>query len=611
MEQRTLAGGTTEPDSSGYIMGEHSMKSWDGTEIFYRSWQRGLAKGQAVILFHGGHEHSGRFQDLIERLDLRQVSFFAWDARGHGRSAGKRGYARHFHDFIRDADGFIQHVSHRYKIPIENMAFLGHSVGSVIIATWLHDYARQIRGAILSSPAFQVKLYVPFALPLLRVWQRLQPDSFVSSYVKPGFLTHDKEEADSRRSDPLISPRISVRVLTSLFDTANRVINGAHSITAPVLCFSAGSDWVVQRKAQEIFFNRLGSQAKAFEVYPGFFHEVLHEKNRHLPILQAKQFIETVFSIAHENPPITPVFAWNEELYANLSRPLSWFNPEKYKYGIVKVALRSLGCLSEGIRKAWAAGFDAGQTLDYVYENKARGWSFVGRAIDRLYLNTPGWRLIRQRNTHLQTLLHTAINKIRQDGRSTHIVDLACGQGNYILKVLENIRDPQVTAVCRDIEAAELNKGNLTAQLRGIRNISFEKGDAFNAAMITALKPSPDIVIASGLYELYDDNQALQQSLSAIYQVLNEGGYFIYTNQPYHPQLELIARTLVNRNQQPWVMRLRSQMEINLLVRQAGFKINQLLMDDQGVFTVTIAEKKSDRQWLPPRLFHAQAVNSV
>ena len=147
MEQRTLAGGTTEPDSSGYIMGEHSMKSWDGTEIFYRSWQRGLAKGQAVILFHGGHEHSGRFQDLIERLDLRQVSFFAWDARGHGRSAGKRGYARHFHDFIRDADGFIQHVSTRYKIPIENMAFLGHSVGSVIISAWLHDYARQIRGA--------------------------------------------------------------------------------------------------------------------------------------------------------------------------------------------------------------------------------------------------------------------------------------------------------------------------------------------------------------------------------------------------------------------------------------------------------------------------------
>jgi alpha-beta hydrolase superfamily lysophospholipase len=33
------------------------------------------------------------------------------------------------------------------------------------VATWAHDYAPGIRCMVLASPAFKVKLYVPFARP--------------------------------------------------------------------------------------------------------------------------------------------------------------------------------------------------------------------------------------------------------------------------------------------------------------------------------------------------------------------------------------------------------------------------------------------------------------
>jgi len=67
---------------------EHSFRSWDGTELFYRAWLPEQSITRAVILFHRGHEHSGRWQDVVDKLDLPDFAVFAWDARGHGGMHG-------------------------------------------------------------------------------------------------------------------------------------------------------------------------------------------------------------------------------------------------------------------------------------------------------------------------------------------------------------------------------------------------------------------------------------------------------------------------------------------------------------------------------------------
>ena len=78
-----------------------------------------------------------------------------------------------------------------HEIPVENMVVMAHSVGAVTVAAWVHDYAPPIRGLILGAPAFRVKLYVPFAVPLLRLKQKLFGPGYVKSYVKAKMLTHD------------------------------------------------------------------------------------------------------------------------------------------------------------------------------------------------------------------------------------------------------------------------------------------------------------------------------------------------------------------------------------------------------------------------------------
>jgi hypothetical protein len=72
---------------------------------------------------------------------------------------------------------------------------------------------------------------------------------------------------------------------------------------------------------------------------------------------------------------------------------------------------------------------------------------------------------------------------------------------------------------------------------------------------------------------------------------MEPGGYLVYTGQPWHPQLEMIARVLPShRDHQPWVMRRRTQAELDELVEAAGFEKLDQLTDEWGIFTVSLAQ---------------------
>lgn len=573
------------------IYSEHEMKTWDGSTLFYRAWHPGHVHNKAIVLFHGGHEHSGRFQDLVDKLALNEASVFAWDARGHGRSPGARGFADHFTDLVRDADCFVRHISNTYQIPLENMIALGHSVGSVIISTWLLDYSPSVCAAVLGSPAFKVKLYAPLALPALKLWQKLKPNAVVNSYVKPSMLTHDQEEAEARRNDPLISPEISVSVLTSLFDVSKRVIDNANAITTPILLLSAGNDWVVKHSAQQAFFDNLGSSKKHMRVFDGFYHEIFHELKRDEPIKVAKQFIDEQFQ---QEPACiqNKIVEKDQASQRSLTQPLPWHSPKKAYYDVTGLFLKSIGRLSKGIRLGWESGFDSGRTLDYVYRNQALGFTPLGRLIDRHYLNAGGWRGIRKRGENLQQVLNQTIRRLLMSGEKVHLMDIAAGPGRYVLNTLVAFNFGDVSATCRDWDDKGLQEGRQLANELGIENICYEKADAFSLDSYSQLQTAPNIVVASGLYELFSDNEMVQRSLHGIYNAMPAKGYLIYTNQPHHPQLELIARTLINRDQQPWVMRLRSQNEMHQLARRAGFTPVSTLIDAQGIFSVNLAVKR-------------------
>lgn len=561
----------------------------DGAELFYRAWLPAAPAKRAVVLFHRGHEHSGRWQDLVDGIGLEDFAFFAWDARGHGRSPGERGHAESVGQLVRDADEFVKHVAAEHGLAMENIAVLAHSVGAVLASAWVHDYAPPIRALILGSPALRVRLYVPFAIPGLRLLHRIRPKAEVTSYVKGKLLTRDERRRDAYGADPLITQAISVKVLLGLHDTATRLMDDASAIAVPTLMLTSGADWVVKQSAQRRFFERLGAGTKEMRVFPGFLHDTFGEKDRHLPIAEARRFILERFA---ERSAAMPA-VHDSETFQALGRPLPWWSARRLSFAVTGFLMKTLGRLSEGIGLGWREGFDSGAMLDYVYRNQARGVTPLGRAIDRMFLDSPGWRGIRIRRHNLETAIGGAMRRLAGEGRTVRILDIATGHGRYVLDAMVANPDIPASALLRDWSAENVEAGRRLAAARGAGSVEFEAGDAFDAESISAVDPKPTLAIVSGLYELYPDNEPIRASLSGLARAMEPGGYLVYTNQPWHPQQELIARVLTShRGGDAWVMRCRAQAEMDALVREAGFDKIGMEIDAAGIFSVSLARKR-------------------
>ncbi|MBM4069012.1 MAG: alpha/beta fold hydrolase [Planctomycetes bacterium] len=567
---------------------EHTVTLRDGTSLFYRAWLPATPTDRALLLFHRGHEHSGRWQETVEALGLEDVAVFAWDARGHGRSPGERGAAPDLRVVVKDADEFARHVARHHDIPVENMVVLAHSVGGVIATAWVHDYAPPIRGLILATPAFRVKLYVPFAVPLLRLRERLLGPGFVKSYVKATMLTHDRAQAEAYRADPLIFPQISVRMLLDLHDTSTRLLADAGAITVPTMLLVAGSDWVVKASAQRRFLADISSPVKRIETLPGFHHAIFHEKDRHLVVDKVREFVRELFD---RPPSATSLLAadkhgYTKAEYARLCRRGG------LRYAPVRWLMKTIGRISGGVSLGWRSGFDSGVMLDYVYENRPQGFTPLGRMVDRSYLDSIGWRGIRVRRTNLEQLLQQAIEEIAAAGRPVRLLDIACGGGRYLLDTIHRLKHIPITAVLRDYKQENLDAAKRRADELGLTNVRFVQGDAFDRAALAAIEPRPTIAIVSGLYELFPENEPVLRSLHGLADALEPDCRLIYTNQPWHPQVEFIARTLTNREGRPWIMRRRNQTEMDELARTAGFDKLSQEIDPWGIFTVSLARRR-------------------
>lgn len=574
---------------------ECSFRVSDGTELFYRVWAPASPSDKAVILFHRGHEHSGRWQDFVDRIGLDDFWFFAWDARGHGRSPGERGYAESFGQLVKEADEFVRHATSRHHIPLENLAVVGQSVGAVLAATWVHDYAPPIRVQVLATPALRIKLYVPFAIPGLRVLNRLKRQAYIKSYVKPSLLTHDPQQSRAYAEDKLISRQIAVNILLDLYDTSTRLIADAGAIHVPTLLLMSGSDWVVKTGPQEAFFNNLSSAVKEMEVYPGFFHSTFWEKDRDKPIARTRQFIMDAFADGTNQVSLTGADQTGhaKEVFDRLQKPLPALSFQRLIYAGQSLAMKTGGKLSRGIRIGWRTGFDSGESLDHVYRNTAEGTTLIGRLVDRMYLDSPGWRGIRTRKVHLQSLLDQAIAELTARHEPVRLLDIAAGPGRYVLDTIRSHPASDISAVLCDRDESGLAAGRQLAQSMHVDAVTYRQNDAFDAETTAAITPRPNLVIVSGLYELFPSNTLVSRSLSGASRAITDGGFLIYTNQPWHPQQEMIARVLPNRDGEPWVMRCRTQAEMDQLVAAAGFKKVTMLIDDAGIFSVSLAIKQS------------------
>jgi alpha-beta hydrolase superfamily lysophospholipase len=257
-------------------LGEGSLQVSSGLRLRYLSWEVTEARA-AVVVVHGLSDHAARYARMAQALADINVSTFALDLRGNGLSEGRRGHANSFGCFLQDLDRFRREVSGLIH-PSTPLYLFGHSMGGLIALRYQQEYAGAFRGMIVSSPWLATAVPVPrWKSTLANLLARVLPAAPFSSKLKAEHMSHDAAAVQAYRDDPLVHDRITPRLFTEVSREMAVAFQRIDRIQGPILLLLAGADRVVDTERSLVFARSLSGRDVTLKVYPGYYHEILHE----------------------------------------------------------------------------------------------------------------------------------------------------------------------------------------------------------------------------------------------------------------------------------------------------------------------------------------------
>ena len=315
-------------DSSEADNSEAWMAMDDGTQLYLRRWETGLAGPRAVLhIVHGMSEHSLRYARLARRLNAEGIEVWAADQRGHGRTAGNKrndpgrgGLMGH----CGDGDGFSRvtqdiDIINRVilkKYPGIPLFLLGHSWGSFIAQNYIENFEGRpsvngenpalLAGCILSGTRGpDGGLQVVFGAPAMAflaaivgerrgsVVAKAAADGPYNKYFRPSrthsdWLSRDEKEVDAFVADPLCGNLCSVGFYRDMARALKRIHRpeemGKIRKELPIYVFSGSADPVgnmgASPTALTVAYRHLEIKDLETVLYPDARHEALNETNR-------------------------------------------------------------------------------------------------------------------------------------------------------------------------------------------------------------------------------------------------------------------------------------------------------------------------------------------
>jgi alpha-beta hydrolase superfamily lysophospholipase len=246
----------------------------DGTPLLARAWLPAGAPRAAVVIMHGLKDHSDRYAALADKLVAHGYAVFAFDLRGHGRSAGPRVAPAHWTDYVDDLDRFLAHVEQR--VPGKPVFLFGHSMGGAIAARTAEVHRPAVAGLALSGPALAIDA-PPLLIAATRLTAFLAPRAPALALDNKNFSSDPANVAAMDR-DPLISqPPAPARTAAGLVEGMRAIWANADRLTMPLLAMHGTADRLTAPSGSRALIERAPAADKTLRIYPGFFHDLLHE----------------------------------------------------------------------------------------------------------------------------------------------------------------------------------------------------------------------------------------------------------------------------------------------------------------------------------------------
>ena len=246
------------------------FKVRDGIELYLEKHIVDNPKS-TVIIVHGLAENQSRYQWVTEQLNSNGYNVYRYDHRGHGRSGGKRGYAKHFSVIVNDLDEIVEYAK---KEENTSVYLLGHSMGGFIVNNYGSHYSDKLAGIISSAaPGIilnMVKILTKIPFKLIG-WVDYKN-------ALGGALSHDPNVPIEYEADSLNLKKFKIRLLGTMFIEGVRDLqSNINNFNCPVLYLHGTGDEIVECESTNWLYENNPTKDKTLVLYDGMYHEILNE----------------------------------------------------------------------------------------------------------------------------------------------------------------------------------------------------------------------------------------------------------------------------------------------------------------------------------------------
>lgn len=222
-----------------------------------------------MLIVHGIGEHSGRYEHVASFFAERGIDTLSYDQRGFGQSGGRRAFVKSFDQYLDDVEQLLA-LQREAGVPV---ILLGHSLGGLVVMTYLTSERPQPDLAVLSAPALEAdvpgwqKLFAP-------VIGRLLPKQHIPAKIDAELLSRDVAVQQAYVDDPLVIAGATAGLGNEIFNTMASTSARLDRLSVPTYVLHGAEDRLVPTSASEAMGALPGVTRK---VWDGLRHECMNE----------------------------------------------------------------------------------------------------------------------------------------------------------------------------------------------------------------------------------------------------------------------------------------------------------------------------------------------
>jgi acylglycerol lipase len=247
----------------------------DGLALYAQRWRPAAGEPRGVVVIHHGlADHSDRYAGFAEQLVRAGYAVWAFDMRGHGRSAGVRAQIDRIDDLLDDLDAFLAVV--RAGEPGRPIVLYGHSLGGLATALYAIERHPGVAGVVLAAPgiAFDAP---PLQAAVIRFVAALGPNAAILAVPHAEFSS-DPRVVDELDRDPLIAQASGpARTARAAIDGVARVWAHPEQLAVPLLVVHGKRDRITAPSGSRDLVARAGTTDRTLRLYDDLHHDVLHD----------------------------------------------------------------------------------------------------------------------------------------------------------------------------------------------------------------------------------------------------------------------------------------------------------------------------------------------